>query len=289
MSLKRKHPFPSTSTSTKKDDEIFRSAPTVDRDSTFQGFYSPSIAPKALQNYDEFKTASHKILGYRRESNQQSLTSSKQYVTGHDDDGEKYGGSKVEKVLVAMGVTGACVVARWYGGTMLGLVRFEHMERAAREAVEAWKDSVAEEGRKKRKMEDEAKEKEKLSRVLRERDQSVGVLRTLAVEKEGMVKAKKDEEANGASREASLEAVIVDATISPRSPPGKSVLSSPAPEIDYEGMAVERLRSLEKARDASIAFLLKRIDKAEAELAELAKVFEKASEQAPEQGSEIPP
>lgn len=244
---------------------VFRSSPIEDRDSTFVGFFSPTLKPKDLQNLEEIKSASHKILGWRRESNQQSITKAKQYTTGHDDDGEKYGGSKVEKVLMSMSITGSCVVARWYGGTMLGPVRFTHMEESARAAVRAWQDHVAGERTKKRKLEEEAQEKEKLVKVLAARDQSIVVLRALATEKEQ--KAKDRNAADGNQRKESdgdVEAsVIVDATATPP----KKETAPPAPTVDYEPMPVERLRSLEKARDATLAFLLKRIDKAEAELA----------------------
>jgi hypothetical protein len=36
--------------------------------------------------------------------------------------------------------------------------------------------------------------------------------------------------------------------------------------MDYSVMTLDRLRALEKARDATLSFLLKRIDKAELEL-----------------------
>lgn len=246
---------------------VFRSSPIEDRDSTFVGYFSPTLKPKDIQSRDEINSASHKILGWRRESNQQSITKAKQYTTGHDDDGEKYGGSKVEKVLINMGVTGSCVVARWYGGTMLGPVRFTHMEESARAAVRAWQDHVAGERTKKRKVEEEAQEKDKLVKVLAARDQSIVVLRALATEKEQKVKdmATAGESKTKAINDGLEAPVVVDATAN-TSPPKKEPAPS-TPAINYDPMPVERLRSLEKARDATLAFLLKRIDKAEAELA----------------------
>jgi len=246
---------------------VFRSSPIEDRDSTFIGFFSPTLKPKDLQNLEDVKSASHKILGWRRESNQQSITKVKQYTTGHDDDGEKYGGSKVQKVLMNMSVIGSCVVARWYGGTMLGPMRFTHMEESARAAVRAWQDHVAGERTKKRKVEDEALEKENLVKVLAARDQSIAVLRALATEKEQKVKdmATAENDKTKAMNGAVEAPLIVDATAN--APPPKKQTTPSAPAINYESMPVDRLRSLEKARDATLAFLLKRIDKAEAEVA----------------------
>jgi len=243
--------------------QIFRSQPIQDRDSTFIGLFSPTLKPQALQTLPEISGASHKILAFRRESNQQSITKAKQYTTGHDDDGEKYGGSKVEKVLVNMAVEGACVVARWYGGTMLGPVRFTHMEEAARGAVRAWQEYGVEERARKRRVEEEGREKEKLVKVLAERDRSIVVLRALAAEKEQKVKAVSGFLGKQAADVVAVP-VIVDATANGSSPKKEDPGSTSG--MDYVSMPVERLRSLEKARDATLGFLLKRIDEAEASL-----------------------
>lgn len=251
---------------------IYRSTPIEDRDSTFIGLYSPDLSPKELQKLPELKSASHCMLAWRRESNQQSLTSNKQYVTGHDDDGEKYGGKKVEQVLINMKAAGACVVARWYGGTMLGQVRFAHIENSASEAVRQWTKHIGEQQAKKRKVEEEVVEKGKLVNALAKRDQSITVLRALAAEKEKLAKETAETGHTGDGN-ASVQAIVVDAT-------RNTVPPSPRPEpssqtgIDYEAMSVERLRALDKARDATLAFLLKRIDKAESELTKAANAKE---------------
>ena len=232
---------------------LFRSSKIEDRQSTFIGLFSPSIPPKDLQNLGEIKSASHKILAWRRESNQQSLTSAKQYVTGHDDDGEKYGGKKVEQVLVNGRVIGACVVARWYGGVMLGRVRFDHMEACALEAVKKWQDSVEEEKLKRRKLVEESSERVRIVNVLSARDQSITVLRALALENEENLKGVQAEALSDGGNKPQYQS------------------HSPAKVPQYDGMPLARLQALERARDATISFLLKRIDRAEAET----KAFEK--------------
>ena len=172
MSQKRKR-----SASPSPTDDIFRSSPIEDRTSTFIAYFSPTLKPKDLQNIDEIKSASHKVLAWRKESNQQSINGSTKFTTSSDDDGEKWAGKRVEKVLNSMNVAGACVVARWYGGIMLGQVRFEHIENCAREAIEAWRGAVEEEKTKKARKEQDDAEKVRLVRVLGERDGSVEVLK----------------------------------------------------------------------------------------------------------------
>jgi putative IMPACT (imprinted ancient) family translation regulator len=254
---------------------IFRSAPIEDRSSTFIGLYSPSLKPKDLQKLEEIAPASHKILAWRRESNQQSIKGGVKYTTDHDDDGEKYGGKKVAKVLENMNVTGACVVARWYGGVLLGPVRFEHIEKCASEAVKKWQEAVVEERQKKRKIEEEAAEKVKLVKVLADRDQSISVLRALAAEKEEKVKSAKVTSANinsakGTSVKADFEQQNQDSGNSPTNgkdtPRPQPAATEAKPTLDYSTMTLDRLKALEKARDATLSFLLKRIDKAELEL-----------------------
>jgi putative IMPACT (imprinted ancient) family translation regulator len=240
MSLKRK--LSDRSDATSGPQEVFRSDPIEDRSSTFVAYYSPSLKPKELlSRLPEIETADHKIVGYRRESNQQSITKATQYVTGSDDDGEKFAGKRVENVLSALQVVGSVVVARYYGGVLLGPVRFTHIETCARDAVRNWQASL-----KRRKLEaDEALEQQRLSRLLADRDQSIDVLRKLHLQKERDCRA-----AQGQAD-------------------GETPTSSSQSGVDYTSMPVERLRKLETARDATIAFLLRRIDEADSVLATL--------------------
>ena len=87
MSQKRKR-----SASPSPTDDIFRSSPIEDRTSTFIAYFSPTLKPKELQNIDEIKSASHKVLAWRKESNQQSINGSTKFSTSSDDDGEKWAG-----------------------------------------------------------------------------------------------------------------------------------------------------------------------------------------------------
>ncbi|KAI6911730.1 hypothetical protein KC318_g2400 [Hortaea werneckii] len=269
MSQKRK--LPEDESSYEDAPDVFRSDPIEDRSSTFVGYFSPSLEGDALQRLPEIKSATHKILGYRKESNQRSLTSVKQYVSGNDDDGEKYAGRKVEKILEGMRVGGACVVARWYGGVMLGPVRFTHVENCARAAVSKWQTHEADQRTKRMKLEQEAAEQKKLAVALVERDRSIEVLRNLAAGKEKQVKegivagVEALAGANGASGD------VAESTPKPQEAADlkEKPESASKPAMDYSAMPLARLRALDKARDATLSFLLKRIDKADADLSAL--------------------
>jgi hypothetical protein len=145
--------------------------------------------------------------------------------------------------------------------------------------VRQWTNHVGEQQAKKRKIEEEVVEKGKLIKALAKRDQSISVLRTLAAEKEKLTKDAaegKDSTTGGTNGQA----IIVDAT-------RDTIPTPPRPEpssqtgIDYEAMTVERLRALDKARDATLAFLLKRIDKAESELTKAANAKEEKQKSQP--------
>ncbi|GLB37745.1 putative ribosomal protein S5 domain 2-like protein [Lyophyllum shimeji] len=61
-------------------------------------------------------------------------------AVGSTDDGEKWAGGKVLKVMQTFAIIDAVVVvSRWYGGTMLGPARFSHIETCAAEVCQAFK------------------------------------------------------------------------------------------------------------------------------------------------------
>lgn len=225
----------------------FVSGTIEDRQSTFIAHFSPTTTAKSLQAAPELKTASHRIAAWRKASTQRTLSADRQiFSTGSDDDGEKYAGKRLERVLNEQNVEGAIVVARWYGGVLLGPVRFTHIENVAKEAIMAWKECTGAASTKKRKVEepkvDEEAEMKRLTKQLTDRDQSIVVLRQLLAEKQV----------------ASNEGVAGE---KPTSQP----ISSPAIPPDYSQMPLPRLRQLEKARDATIAWILKQIDQVEAD------------------------
>ena len=161
------------------------------------------------------------------------------YDLGHDDDGEKWAGGRLSNVLRDTQAEGVVVVARWYGGQNIGPIRFTHIENCAKEAIWKWK--VADEEAKKvqaikkQKVDDEAKQKE-LVKNLQERDYNIFALRKLLAQKKAKLQ---DEEP---------------------APP------TPQKPQAYRTMSMEALMRVDRARDATIAFILKQIDKVDEEL-----------------------
>ncbi|KAJ4312388.1 hypothetical protein N0V94_007455 [Neodidymelliopsis sp. IMI 364377] len=235
MAQKRPHPEP-----TLQIPELFHSTKIHEQTSSFIGCFSPTLSAPALQRLPEFRTATHRIAAWRKPSKQKSLIpSTPLFDTAHDDDGESWAGGRLARVLNDTQVSGTVVVARWYGGQNIGPVRFTHIENCAKEAIWKWKVAVSEvereEGAKKQRVDDEASKKV-LIEELKQRDHSIVALRTLLAEK----KAKLGSE--------------------------DAVVSTAQRGVEYAKMGLDVLRRMDKARDATIAAILRQIDKVDEEL-----------------------
>jgi hypothetical protein len=221
--------------------EIFRSSTIQEQTSAFQAAISPRLSAEALQTLPEFRTATHKIAAWRKRSRQKSLMPDSKilYDLGHDDDGEKWAGGRLSNVLRDTQAEGVVVVARWYGGQNIGPIRFTHIENCAKEAIWKWKvaddEAKKEQAIKKQKVDEEARKKE-VVKNLQERDYNIFALRKLLAEK----KAKLHDEGPA--------------------PP------TPQKGQAYEKMGMAALMRVDRARDATIAFILKQIDKVDEEL-----------------------
>lgn len=165
------------------------------------------------------------------------------YDLGHDDDGERWAGGRVQNVLNETQTEGTVVVARWYGGENIGPIRFTHMENCAREAIWKYKTASSQAATlKKQKLEQDSKRKQEetkrteLVKNLEERDNNIFTLRKLLAEKKAKLQ---DEE-------------IVPPT--------------PQKPQDYTKMSFEALQRVDKARDKTISFVLSQIDKVEEEM-----------------------
>jgi hypothetical protein len=239
--------------------KVFISESIHDRKSTFVGYYAHHCTkPKELQIREDVRSASHKILAWRLPSNQKTLLSSSRpiFKTGHDDDGENWAGRKIEKIMEELEVQGVIMVARWYGGELLGPARFTHIETAAKNAVDAWRSAtsggvskksrldgqieqeMAASSEKPMRPEELQRRKREIIQTLQRRDESIAALRTLLEQKKSAADPKL---------------------------PQPAVNASPGRTMNYELMPFNRLQPLENARDMTIGFLLKEIDKAEAE------------------------
>lgn len=247
-SQKRKRsPTPAGHQSTTNDNDndtsdVHSSREIRDEGSLFIGHFSATRNARNLQAMASASSADHRMLAWRVPSTQKTLVGARElYDLGSDEDGERWAGRKLEAVLIEQNVKGAVLVERWYGGVMLGPRRFAHIEKCARDAIAAWRSAAARGGDDaKRVRADEDQErvaKGKLVEELPRRDASIAALRGLLEEK---IKGK------DASRKAD------------------EVENLPAKAVDYSKMDIAVLRRLEKARDSTIAVLLKKIGEAEA-------------------------
>ena len=227
--------------------QVCKSSPIDDRSSRFIAAFSPELSYKELQDLPDFNGATHRIAAWRLPSSQQSLTSQLLHETGYDDDGERYGGKTLERVLTTVKVEGAIVVARWYGGIMLGPIRFDHMKNCATDAVLKWKDE-SEVASKRLKL--EASDRDERARLIEElpkRDQSIVVLRGLLAEKK----------------------MTTTTTTT-----GAVAKRDPSVAIDYSKLPLSALRKLDQVRDATIGWILKQIETIEQSQGELDEVVE---------------
>ena len=201
------------------------STPIEDRKSKFIGYFIPistssilSRQKSLIQSLPELRDADHKIMAWNVGQS-----------TGFDDDGEKWAGRKILDILTANDDEGLLCVARWYGGIMLGPVRFDHIVHVAADALATYHLSM----RKSLAITSPTStitspkvdgEKGRLIRVLRGKDMTVESLRT-------MIAAKKVESGE------------------------TSVPASPVKERYYERMHEDGLKRLVIARDATIKSL----------------------------------
>lgn len=152
--------------------------------------------------------------------------------SGHDDDGERWAGSKVERVLAeASNVTyGVLVVSRWFGGTMLGPKRFDRMQHVAQEAIEKFKQKRA-----------EFFAKRTLARAT---SSSSSISLTNLTGEEGKEKACRMLR----SKDMTISFLRDKIHASPQKPPI-------SPQKAYETLPLDKLRNLVKAREATIRTL----------------------------------
>ena len=240
--------------------DFSRSQHITDRSSKFVGYFSGSMSRGQLQGLGEIKDATHKMAAWRLQSRQTTLTQTGNIVNaGFDEDGEKGAGWRLKKLLEDENVMGVLVVARWYGGVMLGPRRWEHILDVAKEAITQWKAGPAGKSKSAQRpqgsqvptpspdqappqslMTDDARRK-KLIDELKDRDNSIAVLRKHLDDKKA----------------------ALDTPSSSANPPTASQ-QSPSKSADYYSMPLLRLQALDKARDATLAYLLKELDKVDA-------------------------
>ncbi|KAI0062428.1 ribosomal protein S5 domain 2-like protein [Artomyces pyxidatus] len=134
-------------------ESLFVSPEILDRDSRFVGYiFRASTPEQARTAHTHLKRvmhakepASHEIAAWRcmvLKPGKTGLGGEDDFVVveGSEDDGESWAGGRVLKIMKAEAVMDAVVVvSRWYGGIMLGPIRFTHMEDCAREVCRSFR------------------------------------------------------------------------------------------------------------------------------------------------------
>ncbi|KAJ3487545.1 hypothetical protein NLI96_g3447 [Meripilus lineatus] len=118
-----------------------------DRGSTFLGhIYKISSSSEATRTHSYLKNvvhskqkADHEIYAWRcmvLKDGKTGLNGPEDFEvkSGCKDDGERFAGARVLKVMESEGVMDAVViVTRWFGGELLGPIRFDHIDACARQ------------------------------------------------------------------------------------------------------------------------------------------------------------
>ncbi|KAL5478468.1 hypothetical protein ACEPAI_2652 [Sanghuangporus weigelae] len=142
-------------------------------------------------------------------------------VSGKDDDGEDNGGRSVLRTMEKEGVIDAIViVSRWFGGMLLGPVRFTHIETCTREVCRRFK---------------LIEEVEGIIEELKEVDEQLAQLRSELAEIQNQ----------GAPDPAELGSVSSPASTHREPPDYRAILLSPSPDL-------ERAKRLITARQRAI-------------------------------------
>ncbi|EJD01899.1 ribosomal protein S5 domain 2-like protein [Fomitiporia mediterranea MF3/22] len=124
-----------------------------DRDSTFIGTIYRASSPAEAQRirtyhkhvFNHSKPASHEISAWRcmvLKKGKDGLGGPDDFelTSRKDDDGEDRGGQSILRAMEKEGVIDVVViVSRWFGGTLLGPVRFTHIETCTREVCQTFK------------------------------------------------------------------------------------------------------------------------------------------------------
>jgi Uncharacterized protein family UPF0029 len=251
-----------------------------DRSSTFLALYSPTLPLSSLRIHPSLAGATHRIAAWRCPSTQKGIYpgAPPPLDIGWDDDGEAKAGRRVLGVMETKKVQGTLVVGRWWGGIMLGPVRFTHIETVAKAAIEGQRE--AEDGAGKRRRvndrddggEGERKRREELVKTLATRDEHILILRKLLAEKKEELEKQKSQGAGGESardvenvgkRGNPDEKATTTGAASAASP---STHTTEAPKPNYVNMPTVTLQRIEQARDKTIGFVLAEIEKVEKEL-----------------------
>ncbi|KAH9067625.1 ribosomal protein S5 domain 2-like protein [Lactarius vividus] len=125
----------------------------LDRQSTFVAYIFRASTPEKARSMHSHvrqvlhakRPASHEIMAWRcmvLKEGRTGLSGDDDFKIeeGSEDNGEQWAGTHVLKVMRSEAIVDAVViVSRWYGGTMLGPIRFTHIQDCAREVCQVFR------------------------------------------------------------------------------------------------------------------------------------------------------
>jgi hypothetical protein len=118
------------------NDTLFHSSSIIDRKSKFVAHAKKVLSKEEAESFwsevqATEKGATHNILAYRIQLSDGNI------IEEYNDDGETYAGNRVLTLLKTLDAKNVVVVVtRWFGGQMLGPIRFEHILKCSREALD---------------------------------------------------------------------------------------------------------------------------------------------------------
>ncbi|KAI0035456.1 ribosomal protein S5 domain 2-type protein [Vararia minispora EC-137] len=131
---------------------VATSSEITDRESVFVAHIFPASSPvraRAAQAHlkrvvHAKKPATHEMYAYRcmvlKKGRDGLGEDDFEVVEGSEDDREQWAGPRILKIMRSEAVMDAIVVvSRWYGGVMLGPIRFTHIEDCTREVCKAFR------------------------------------------------------------------------------------------------------------------------------------------------------
>jgi len=152
-------------------------------------------------------------------------------AAGSLDDGERWGGDRVLKVMQRLAVIDAVVVvSRWYGGTLLGPSRFDHIETCTAEVCRAFK----------------------RSEELRE---SITTLETLDVLLEGLREELRTLQRDTSQSSANSEPSSFPSSLEKGNPRDDTAEQAEKKKADYSSIDLPKARRLIKARENAMKWV----------------------------------
>ncbi len=136
MQSEEEEPITTTSNQDNASPTSFHSSSIIDRKSKFVAHAKKATTKEEAEAFwrkvqATEKGATHNVLAYRIQSSDGNI------IEEYHDDGETYAGNRVLTLLKTLDAKNVVVVVtRWFGGQLLGPIRFEHILKCSREVLD---------------------------------------------------------------------------------------------------------------------------------------------------------